>query len=133
MKTENFKEGLIEAIKVAGQMIIDNAEDIAGKTEYISRLGISVDFDPEMQSVPELTITRSHLPSRENLEHILDVFAGKKENVDLSAVYCRDCGRFIKNHPDLKFYILPDDKYICKDCKAKTRELVKGEVRNDQT
>lgn len=82
MFNTNFKEGLVEAIKVAGQMIIDNADDIAGKTEYMSNLNILVTFDPEMNSVPELTITRSHLPNREKLEHILDVFSGNKNNND---------------------------------------------------
>lgn len=78
--SKNFKEGLIEAIKTAGQMIIDSADDIAGKTEYMSNLQISVTFDPEMSSIPELTIIRSHLPTQEKLTYLLDVFAGKKEN-----------------------------------------------------
>ena len=125
MKTKNFKEGLIEAIKVAGQMIIDNAEDIAGKTEFMSYLDISVNFDPEMNSIPELNIYRSHLPTHEQLNHILDTFEGRNKEL----VVCRDCGRVMKDHPDLRFYILPDDEYICKDCKGKTSELVKGEVR----
>ena len=76
---KNFKAGLIEAIKVAGQMMIDNADDIAGKTEFMSNLNITVTFDPEMNSVPELTIIRSHLPDKEKLEHILDAFDGKND------------------------------------------------------
>lgn len=43
-KTKDFKNGLIEAIKVGGQMMIDNAEDIAGKTDYISDLSVTIDF-----------------------------------------------------------------------------------------
>ena len=77
-KNKNFKEGLIEAIKVAGQMIIDNAEDIAGKTEFMSYLDISVNFDPENGSIPELNIYRSHLPTHEQLEHINNAFNGEK-------------------------------------------------------
>lgn len=76
MKTKNFKEGLIESIKIGGQMIIDNAEDIAGKTEYMSKLEISLDFDPEFNLIPEMTIIRSHYPSEEKVTHILDVFEG---------------------------------------------------------
>lgn len=82
MKTNNFKEGLIEAIKVAGQMIIDNAEDIAGKTEHMSYLDISVNFDPENRSIPELNIYRSHLPSYEQLQAICDAFDGKEKKDD---------------------------------------------------
>lgn len=76
--SKNFKTGLVESIKVAGQMIIDMAEDIAGNTDYISRLSISADFDPEMGSIPEITITRSHLPSVEKMEYLLNVYSGKE-------------------------------------------------------
>ena len=78
IKKENFKEGLIEAIKVAGQMIIDNAEDIAGKTEHMSYLDISVNFDPECGSIPELNIHRSHLPSYEQVTRLINTFNGRE-------------------------------------------------------
>lgn len=76
---KNFKTGLIESIKVAGQMIVDMAEDIAGKSDYISGLNVSVDFDPEFRSIPKITITRSHVPSIEKLEYLCDIYDGKKE------------------------------------------------------
>lgn len=72
--SENYRTYLTECIKTAGQMMIEMAEDIAGNTDYISSLSISVDFDPEMRSVPELTIMRSHVPDREKLENLLDVW-----------------------------------------------------------
>ena len=75
---KNYKAALVESIKVAGQMIIDTPEDIAGQSDCITGLNISVDFDPELRSIPEITITRSHLPDRETLEHILDCYNGKK-------------------------------------------------------
>lgn len=76
---KNFKAGLIESIKVAGQMIIDMADDIAGKSDYISGLNVSVDFNPEFRSIPEVTITRSHVPSGEKTGRLLDVFDGVKQ------------------------------------------------------
>lgn len=76
---KNFKAGLIESIKVAGQMIVNMAEDIAGKSDHISGLNVSVDFDPEFRNIPKITITRSHVPSTEKLEYLLDVYDGKKE------------------------------------------------------
>lgn len=79
-KTKNFKKGLIESIKAGGQMMIDMAEDIAGKTDLMSSLTVTIDFDPEIGSTPELTITRSHLPDREKLEHILDAFYEESED-----------------------------------------------------
>lgn len=116
--SENFKEGLIAAIKVAGQMIIDNAEDIAGKTEFMSYLDISVNFDPENGSIPELNIYRSHLPSREKIKHIINIFNGK-EDLEPFVVTCHDCGRSNKDHPNLKFY-RSSDGYICDDCHKKS-------------
>ena len=76
---KNFKAGLIESIKVAGQMIIDMAEDIAGKSDYIYGLNVSVDFDPEFRSIPKITVTRSHVPSGEKLEYLFNVYDGEKE------------------------------------------------------
>ena len=75
---KNCKAALVESIKVAGQMIIDMAEDIAGQNDYISGLSISADFDPELRNIPEITITRSHLPDREKLEYIFDCYNDKK-------------------------------------------------------
>lgn len=126
MRTNNYKEGLIEAIKVAGQMMIDNAEDIAGKTELMSSLNISVEFDPEMRSIPEMTIRRSHLPSVENIDRIFDIF-NKKEYVE--PVVCHDCGKVSKDHPDLRFFLSEHDYFLCKECKNKSNCLVKEEVR----
>ena len=74
----NYKAALVESIKVAGQMIIDMAEDIAGQSDYISGLNVSANFDPDLRNIPEITITRSHLPDREKLEQILDCYDGKK-------------------------------------------------------
>lgn len=64
-----YKARLIAALKEAGSMMIDMAEDIAGKTDMLTRLTVSVDLtvDPGCFIVPELIITRGHLPSREVL------------------------------------------------------------------
>lgn len=76
--TKNFKACLIESIKVAGQMMIDMAEDIAGCSDHISGLNVSIDFDPSMRSIiPELSITRSHLPKPDKVQHLWDVYEGK--------------------------------------------------------
>ena len=74
---KNFKAYLIESIKVAGQMMINMAEDIAGCSDHISYLNVSIDFDPSMKSVPELSITRSHLPDYKQVEHLMAIYDGK--------------------------------------------------------
>lgn len=82
MKSEKYRAYLVECIKTAGQMIIDNAEDIAGKTDHISELNISVEFDQEFYgSIPEITITRSHFPDKEALERLLDIRVEKLKGV----------------------------------------------------
>lgn len=63
MNSEQYREYLTENIKIMAKMMYNMAEDIAGKTDGISNLNISISFVPE--SFPELTITRSHFPIKE--------------------------------------------------------------------
>lgn len=70
VKKNDFKAYLTESIKIGGQMMIDMAEDIVGTSGLISGLTVSITFDPEMRSIPELTITRSHLPKPEKMESL---------------------------------------------------------------
>ena len=71
MTGEQYRTFLVENIKVGAQMMYDMADDIAGKTDRISGLSVTITFDQEMKSLPELTITRSHLPSREKVEYLI--------------------------------------------------------------
>lgn len=73
MNSKDYRSYLVECVKTAGQMIIDMAEDIVGQTDYISDLALEVSFDQENRSIPEITITRMHLPDNETLEHLLDI------------------------------------------------------------
>lgn len=85
MESKDYRAYLVECVKAAGQMIIDMAEDIVGETDMMSNLSISAEFDQEFnRSIPELTITRSHMPDRETLERLLDIRFEKliKENND---------------------------------------------------
>lgn len=67
---ERYRMFLVENIKVASQMLYEMADDIAGKSDHISDLSVTITFDQETKSLPELTITRSHLPSREQVEYL---------------------------------------------------------------
>ena len=82
MKSEDYRSYLVECVKAAGQMIISMADDIVGETDAITNLALEVSFDQENRSIPEITITRMHLPDHETLDHLLDISIEKlkKEN-----------------------------------------------------
>ena len=82
MKSEDYRSYLVECVKTAGQMIIDMAEDIVGETDSITNLALEISFDQGNRSIPEITITRMHLPDNETLDHLLDIRIEKlkKEN-----------------------------------------------------
>ena len=84
MKSEDYRSYLVECVKTAGQMIIDMAEDIVGETDSITNLALEISFDQGNRSIPEITITRMHLPDNETLDHLLDIRIEKlkKENRD---------------------------------------------------
>ena len=70
---EKYREYLVEAVKAAGNMLIDNAEDLVGNTKCISDLNITFDFGQELyDSIPRMTVTRSHMPSYEIIEDLMN-------------------------------------------------------------
>ena len=72
MKCEDYRSYLVECVKTAGQMIIDMAEDIVGETFPMTNLALEISFDQENLSIPEITITKMHLPDNETLDRLLD-------------------------------------------------------------
>ena len=73
MNSNQYRTYLIESIKIGAQMMYDMAEDIAGKSDCISNLTVTINFDQEACSVPELTIERSHLPKQDQVNRLLDI------------------------------------------------------------
>ena len=70
---EQYRKFLVEAIKAAGQMMIDNAEDAVGNIDLMTDFSIKFDFSQENnRSIPVMTITRSHLPSIEVIDGLLE-------------------------------------------------------------
>ena len=70
---EKYRKFLVEAVKAAGQMMIDNAEDAVGNIDLMTDFSIKFDFSQEDNgSIPVMTITRSHLPSIEVIDGLLD-------------------------------------------------------------
>ena len=72
MKSEDYRSYLVECVKTAGAIIIDMAEDIVGETFPITNLALEISFDQENLSIPEITITKMHLPDNETLDRLLD-------------------------------------------------------------
>lgn len=64
-KSETFHEKLVRTIKDVGQEIINNAEDYAGTSPYISRMTITINFDPENgmggMLTPEINVDKTYL------------------------------------------------------------------------
>ena len=70
---EQYREFLVEAVKAAGQMMIDNAEDAVGNIDLMTDFSIKFDFSQENnRSIPVMTITRSHLPSIDVIDGLLE-------------------------------------------------------------
>ena len=73
MTSEQYRAYLTESIKIGAQMMHDMAEDIAGKSDFTSNLTVTIDFDPEIGSIPKLTIERSHFPNHDQMDRLLDI------------------------------------------------------------
>ena len=70
---EKYRKFLTEAVKAAGQMMIDNAEDVVGCIDLMTDFCIKFEFSQEDRgSIPEMTIIKSHLPSIEVIDGLLD-------------------------------------------------------------
>lgn len=70
---EQYRKFLIEAVKAAGRMMIDNAEDVVGRLDLMTDFSINFEFSQEDRGgIPEMTIIRSHLPSIEVIDGLLD-------------------------------------------------------------
>ena len=80
MTSEQYRAYLIESIKIGAQMMHDMAEDIAGTSDIISNLTVTINFDPNMRSIPELTIERSHYPNQDQLDRLSCIRKTFKEN-----------------------------------------------------
>ena len=70
---EQYRKFLVEAVKAAGQMMIDNAEDAVGNIDLMTDFCIKFKFSQEDRgSIPEMTIIKSHLPSIKVIDGLLD-------------------------------------------------------------
>lgn len=82
MTSEQYRTYLTESIKIGAQMMHDMAEDIAGRSDAISNLTVTIDFDPETAPIPKLTINRSHFPNPDEVNRLLDIWQKVKKEVE---------------------------------------------------
>lgn len=80
MTSAQYRAYLVESIRIGAQMMHDMAEDIAGKSDLITNLTVTINFDPEMRSIPLLTIERSHILSQAQMDQLSKYRSSKKEN-----------------------------------------------------
>lgn len=78
MTNEQYRSYLTESIKIGAQMMHDMAEDIAGKSDFISNLTVTINLG--IGSIPKLTIERSHFPNHDQVDRLLDIRQKAKEN-----------------------------------------------------
>ena len=72
VSSENYRKYLVEAVKAAGHMLLDSAEDVVGNTDNICDFQITFDFNQELcDSIPKMTVMRSHMPSCEVMEDLI--------------------------------------------------------------
>ena len=72
VRSESYRKYLVEAVKAAGHMLLDSAEDVVGNTDNICDFQITFAFNPELYaSIPKMTVTRSHMPSYEVMENLI--------------------------------------------------------------
>lgn len=91
-KSENYRDGLVESIKIVGQMMIDNAEDLAGHMDMMSGFDISIEFDPAARIIPELTVRRSYLPRGDEILRLRDIYRNGKSEEKKT---CENCGWYV--------------------------------------
>lgn len=62
---DNFQQKLIQAVKDAGQEIVDNAEDFVGSSNMLSDMTITIRFDPENNMyLPTIDVDKTYLCKR---------------------------------------------------------------------
>lgn len=61
----NFQKKLIQAVKDAGQEIVDNAEDFVGSGNMLRDMTITIRFDPEIDMcLPTIDVDKTYLCKR---------------------------------------------------------------------
>lgn len=77
---KDFKNNLVQAVKDVGQALIDNAEDIVGKTNLVSSMTIIIRFDPEVNMLIPLVNVEKERLCRNAYERYIYNSKGEKQD-----------------------------------------------------
>lgn len=67
-----YREELVDYVKLAGQSIIDNADAIVAKVDYISNFNIDISFEQDCGSIPEITVSMSMYPDVSKVQEVME-------------------------------------------------------------
>ena len=56
------RKQMIEIVKIAGQTLINRAEDIVGDYKNMTSLDIDLSFEPDIERIPQIHIHREIAP-----------------------------------------------------------------------
>lgn len=77
---DNFQQKLIQAVKDAGQEIVDKAEDFVGSGNMLCNMTITVHFDPEISMFcPTIDVNKTYLCERARDR----LYAGKANDLEV--------------------------------------------------
>lgn len=67
-----YRDELVDYVKLVGEYIQEHAEELVQKVPYISDFTVSISFDQECASIPEITVSTSMYPDPKKIQDIRD-------------------------------------------------------------
>lgn len=75
VKENTYRKELADYVKLAGQHLIDHADDIVADVPYISDFNIDISFDQDRGSIPEITVSTRMFPDYEKVQEIMEKYS----------------------------------------------------------
>lgn len=69
---DTYHDELVDYVKLVGEYIQEHAEALVQKVPFISDFNISISFDQECASIPEITVSTSMCPDPKKIQDIRD-------------------------------------------------------------
>lgn len=66
----SYRDELVDYVKLVGEYIQEHAEELVQKVPCISDFSISISFDQECASIPEITVSTSMYPNPNKIQDI---------------------------------------------------------------
>lgn len=72
VNNRTYREELVDYVKLAAQTIMDNADAIVAKVNYISDFNIDISFKQDCGSIPEITVSMSMYPDISKVHEVME-------------------------------------------------------------